>query len=85
MKQEDIIEKIPWHAAFVEAIKLELEDYKDSLEFIPEGHLDVNSVQIDCVIIKKNKKIRIKKNIGRIFKDVNLLEFKKSGQLCFCK
>jgi hypothetical protein len=26
---------IPWHPAFVQAIKLELEPYRDRLEFIP--------------------------------------------------
>jgi hypothetical protein len=26
---------IPWHPAFVQALKLELEPYRDALEFIP--------------------------------------------------
>jgi hypothetical protein len=30
---------IPWHPAFVQAIKLELEQYKDALEFLSEYRL----------------------------------------------
>ena len=44
---------IPWHPAFVQAIKLELEAYRDVLEFIPEYRLTSEPLEIDVVIVKK--------------------------------
>ena len=67
---------IIWHPAFVEAIKLELEDYQDSLEFYPEFQLTAAPLQIDCVVVKKKADVVIKKNIAAIFREVNLLEYK---------
>ena len=67
---------IAWHPAFVEAIQLELEDYQDILEFFTEYPLISEPLRIDCVIIKKTKDLIISKNIGAIFREVNLLEYK---------
>ncbi|MDR1046791.1 MAG: hypothetical protein LBL64_03380 [Treponema sp.] len=68
--------RIAWHAAFVEAIQMELEPYRDLLEFKPEYPLTAEPLEIDMVIIKKAPEIRIEKNIARIFKAVNIVEFK---------
>ena len=65
-----------WHPAFIEVIQVELEDYKDSLEFISEYQLTTEPLKIDCVVIKKTKDVEIKKNIAVIFREVNLLEYK---------
>ncbi|MDR3122710.1 MAG: hypothetical protein LBU16_02900 [Treponema sp.] len=67
---------IPWHPAFVQAIKLELEPYGDALEFITEYRLTSEPLEIDLVIVKKAPGLVIEKNIARIFKQVNLLEYK---------
>ncbi|MCL2833352.1 MAG: hypothetical protein FWD78_09310 [Treponema sp.] len=67
---------INWHLAFIEAIRLELEDYKDFLEFITEYNLTTEPLRIDCIIIKKNRDTVIDKNIAAIFREVNLLEYK---------
>ena len=67
---------IAWHTAFIEAIQLELEAYRDFLEFHPEFRLTSEPLRIDCVVIKKAKGIVIEKNIAAIFRDVNLLEYK---------
>jgi hypothetical protein len=67
---------IPWHPAFVQAIKLELEPYRDRLEFIPEYRLTSEPLEIDVVIVKKDPDLVIEKNIARIFKGVNILEYK---------
>jgi len=67
---------IPWHPAFVEALQLELEAYKDCLEFFPEYQLTAEPLRIDCVVIKKAKDVVIKKNIAAIFREGNLLEYK---------
>ena len=68
--------RIHWHLAFVEAIQLELKDYRGKLEFHHEYHLSAEPLKIDCVIIKKAKNLVITKNIAAIFRDVNLLEYK---------
>jgi len=68
--------QIPWHPAFIEALQLELEAYKDVLEFIPELQLTTEPLRIDCVVIKKTKEVKIDKNIGKIFRTWNLIEYK---------
>jgi len=68
--------KLNWHPAFFQAIRLELSDYKDSLEFKYEYQLTTEPLRIDIVIIKKPKELVINKNIARIFRAVNLLEYK---------
>jgi hypothetical protein len=68
--------QIPWHPAFVQAMQLELKEYKDILEFYPELQLTSDPLRIDCVIIKKIRDIEIKKNIAAIFKTWNILEYK---------
>jgi len=55
---------------------MELEAYQDSLEFYPEYQLTSEPLRIDCVIIKKAKGVKIKKNIAAIFRMWNLLEYK---------
>jgi hypothetical protein len=68
--------KIPWHPAFVQAMQQELEQYQDKLEFLPEHPLTAEPLEIDVVIIKKAPEAVIEKNIARIFKRINLLEYK---------
>jgi hypothetical protein len=72
----ETVDAIPWHPAFVQAIKLELEPYGDALEFIAEYRLTSEPLEIDVVIVKKAPDLVIKKNIARIFRRVNILEYK---------
>jgi hypothetical protein len=65
-----------WHPAFVEAIKLELDQYEDILEYTPEYQLTKEPLRIDVVIVKKRKNVPIKKNIAAIFRGHNLIEYK---------
>ena len=67
---------IQWHSAFVEAIQLELEPYRNSLEFHTEYQLTTGPQKIDCLIIKKVRDEIIRKNIASIFREVNILEYK---------
>jgi hypothetical protein len=55
---------------------MELDQYRDVLEFKPEYPLTAEPLEIDMVIIKKAPEIRIEKNIAWIFKTVNIVEFK---------
>jgi len=75
-KQGGKIQAIAWHPAFVEAIQMELEDYKDSLEFHTEYPLNSEPLKIDCIVIKKAPDVVINKNIAAIFKEVNIIEYK---------
>ncbi|MDR1301159.1 MAG: hypothetical protein LBK43_01635, partial [Treponema sp.] len=69
-------EKLQWHPAFLQAIQRELIDYKDSLEFTSEYQLTTEPLRVDLLIIKKPRNLAIEKNIARIFKSDNILEFK---------
>ena len=69
-------DRINWHPAFVEAIRLELDEYADDLEFLAEHQLTREPLRIDVVIIKKKRDIVLKKNIASIFRGVNVVEYK---------
>ena len=78
-KKQAELSPVPWHTAFMEAIQLELGEYKDVLEFHSEHQLSTDPLRIDCVIIKKAKAVAINKNIATIFREVNILEYKSPG------
>jgi hypothetical protein len=65
-----------WHPAFFGAIQLELNEYRDVLEFQSEHQLTSEPLKIDVVIIKKLANIAIQKNIARIFQNHNIVEYK---------
>jgi len=71
--------KTLWHPAFVDAIRMELFDYRDSLEFKYEHPLNTEPLCVDLLIIKKPKDLVIEKNIARIFRGDNILEYKSPG------
>ena len=68
-------DKIQWHPAFDAALQIELEDEAEYLEFEPEHLLSKKPMQID-VLIKNEKHVKIQKNIGRIFRQYNIIEYK---------
>ena len=43
---------------------MELDAYRDVLEFYPEYQLTSEPLRIDCVVIKKAESVRIEKNIA---------------------
>ena len=69
----------PWHDAFFQAVKQELFEYRDSLEFKNQYPLTNESLRIDVLVIKKTKNLVINKNIARIFRADNILEYKSPG------
>ena len=68
--------KTQWHPAFCSAMKLELKDYRDYLEYTNEYNLTSKPLQVDLLIIKKSQDVQIDTDIGRIFKSHNILEYK---------
>jgi len=69
-------DRIHWHEAFYEALRLELDRYLEFLQFENERLLSKEALRMDVLVIKKEKDIEIEKNIGRIFKTHNIFEYK---------
>ena len=67
--------KIQWHPAFGAALQIELGEEAKYLKFEPEHLLSKKPMQID-VLVKNDKHIQIKKNIGKIFRQHNIIEYK---------
>jgi len=76
MDKENAEQKLHWHPAFLEAVREELRDYRDVLEFKEEYQLNAAPLHIDLLIIKKPKGLNIDKNFARIFRSDNILEYK---------
>ena len=58
-----------WHPAFFADIQIELEAER-------EHQLGTKPMEIDALVIKKKSDIPINKNIGRIFRKYNIIEYK---------
>ncbi|MBR5336580.1 MAG: hypothetical protein IK152_01205 [Lachnospiraceae bacterium] len=72
-------ERIYWHAAFPAAMKLEFRENKENLEYETEFQLNAEPISVDLLIIKKPPEVMIKNELGRFFKEYNLLEYKGPG------
>ena len=68
--------KIQWHPAFGAALEMEFAKDKDRLSFEREHNLNRKLLLIDCLIIKKEKNAVIKNEIGKFFKQHNIIEYK---------
>ncbi|MDD3403731.1 MAG: 3-isopropylmalate dehydrogenase [Hespellia sp.] len=68
--------KVQWHPAFAQALQIELEEESENLEFEEEHLLGSKPMQIDVLVVKKIRDIAIRKNIGRIFRKHNIIEYK---------
>ena len=70
------MEKRAWHPAYCSATEYDLRKYKEHLTFIREYQLSKEPLHMDMLIIKKEKNIQIDNDIGRIFKEHNIIEYK---------
>ncbi len=68
--------KIQWHPGFVAAMDLELAENRADLVYEKEYNLNTKPLEIDLLVIKKDKDVRTANEIGRIFKRYNVLEYK---------
>ncbi len=64
-------EKIQWHPAFDAALQIELGEETKYLEFDSEHLLSKKPMQID-VLVKNERHVKIQKNIGRIFRQIEM-------------
>lgn len=78
-KAEQFVPRTEWHPAFVQAIQREFDENQNVLTFETELPLTDMPLKIDMLVIKKNKNIKIKKNIGQIFRTYNVIEYKSPG------
>lgn len=58
-KDNENVQKIQWHPAFVAATKIEFEDEREKLKFESEYQLSKKPMQIDLLILKKVENDRI--------------------------
>jgi len=68
--------KIQWHPGFVEAMDLELAANRADLVYEKEYNLNTKPLEIDLLVIKKDKDVRTANEIGWIFRGYNILEYK---------
>ncbi|MDR1925972.1 MAG: hypothetical protein LBQ66_16510 [Planctomycetaceae bacterium] len=68
-------DRTAWHPAFYKAYQLEFDKFRDKLTFISEHQLTKEPSRID-LIVKKQRGAKIEKNIGRIFREYNVVEYK---------
>ena len=67
---------LQWHPAFFAGIKIEFCEEENKMNFESEHQLGTKPMQIDVLIIKKNTNEPLEKNIGRIFRKHNIVEYK---------
>ena len=69
-------QKLQWHPAFCSALRLELLEDEENLEFTDEFQLTEKPLQIDCTVVKVKRDCKIKNEIGKIFRKHNIFEYK---------
>lgn len=67
---------LQWHPAFYAGLQIEFEDEAENLSFENEHQLGTKPKQIDVLVIKKDTEKPIRKNLGRIFRKHNIVEYK---------
>lgn len=70
---------LQWHTAFQAALQIELLEEREYLQFQKEYNLTQKPLQIDTLIIKPAPGRTIKKSLGRIFRQYNVVEYKSPG------
>lgn len=68
--------RLQWHSGFSAALRVELEDELDELCIEDEHMLSKKPMQMDVLVVKKKGEQPIRKNIGRIFRKHNIIEYK---------
>ena len=72
---QETTKRIEWHPAFQTSIQIEFENEWEKLSFEPEHLLSKKPMQIDELIIKVKDNEKVQKNIGKIFRKYNIIEY----------
>ncbi len=67
---------LQWHPGFYAGLQIELSEDADRLIFENEHQLGTKPKEIDILVIKRNPEEKIHKNIGRLFRTYNIVEYK---------
>ena len=67
---------LQWHPAFYADLQIEFREEKEKLKFEREYLLSSKPMAIDVLIVKKKNAEPIRKNIGKIFRKYNIIEYK---------
>lgn len=70
------VKHLQWHPAFYAGLQIEFASEADKLIFENEHHIGTKPKQIDVLVIKKETDTPIEKNIGRMFRKHNIIEYK---------
>ena len=70
------VERDHWHPGFIGAMELEFRNDRSDLDFEREHQLSKEPLKMDLLIIKKRKDAVIENQIGAIFRQYNIFEFK---------
>ena len=65
-----------WHPAFCAVAELQLRDNLNDLSFNREYSLSKEPLQIDLLVIKKPPHVKVKNEIGHLFRQHNVVEYK---------
>ncbi len=65
-----------WHMGFYGAMELEFREDKDSLEFYREYQLSKKPLEMDMLVVRKNREVKLSNKIGKIFRRHNIIEYK---------
>lgn len=71
--------KIQWHPGFVSAMNLELCENRTDLIYEREYNLNTKPLEIDLLVIKKEKNVQIINEVGKLFRGHNIMEYKSPG------
>ena len=75
-KKKEMNVSLQWHPAFYAGLQIELAEEAQYLSFENEHQLGTKPKEIDVLIIKKDPNVVLKKNIGKIFRKHNIIEYK---------
>ena len=70
------IERDHWHPGFLGAMEIEFRSYRKHLDFDDEHTLSKEPLKMDLLVIKKDRSVAITNQIGNIFREYNILEYK---------
>ncbi|MDY5663624.1 MAG: 3-isopropylmalate dehydrogenase [Blautia sp.] len=68
--------RVQWHPAFGAVLRIELGDELGKVQIEEEHLLGSKPMQVDFLVVKVDKKQKIHKNIGKLFRKYNIIEYK---------
>lgn len=76
MKKRKTEARLQWHPAFYADLQIELGADHKNLVWENEHQLGTKPLEIDILILKKDIRLPVQKNIGKIFRQFNVIEYK---------